>query len=91
MESSQQLPPSSPAGEKPGVRRGIQEMCIRDRYYLDQERRQPGLNLGFAAVPVERIAPAAATLAAIIERNLTRSRQATAGQEPPVISSAHCG
>lgn len=60
-------------------------------YYLDQERRQPGLNLGFAAVPVERIAPAAATLAAIIERNLTRSRQATAGQEPPVISSAHCG
>ena len=45
-------------------------------YYLDRERRQPGLNLGFASVPVERIAPAAATLAAIIERNLARSRQA---------------
>ena len=42
-------------------------------YYLDQEQRQPGLNLGFAAVPVERIAPAAATLAAVIESNLARS------------------
>ena len=43
-------------------------------YYLDQEKRQPGLNLGFAAVPVERIAPAAATLAAVIERHLSRNR-----------------
>ncbi|WP_313953347.1 PLP-dependent aminotransferase family protein [Accumulibacter sp.] len=43
-------------------------------YYLDQEKRQPGLNLGFAAVPVERIAPAAATLAAVIERHLRRGR-----------------
>ncbi|MBE2257305.1 MAG: PLP-dependent aminotransferase family protein [Rhodobacteraceae bacterium] len=41
-------------------------------YYLDQEKRQPGLNLGFAAVPVERIGPAAATLAAVIERHLRR-------------------
>ena len=59
-------------------------------YYLDQEQRQPGLNLGFAAVPVERIAPAAATLAAIIERNLARSPQFTADQDRAVVSSGDC-
>ncbi|WP_290868670.1 PLP-dependent aminotransferase family protein [Aquabacterium sp.] len=41
-------------------------------YYLDQARRQPGLNLGFAAVPTERIGPAARTLATVIERELQR-------------------
>ena len=39
-------------------------------YYLDQTQRQPGLNLGFAAVPVKRIASATATLARVIERQL---------------------
>ncbi len=39
-------------------------------YYLDQSQRQPGLNLGFAAVPVERIGPATDILAKVIERNL---------------------
>lgn len=50
-------------------------------YYLDQEQRQPGLNLGFAAVPVERIAPAAAILTTIIERNLRQPRRARAPRD----------
>lgn len=39
-------------------------------YYLDQARRQPGMNLGFAAVPVERIGTATDILARVIERRL---------------------
>jgi GntR family transcriptional regulator/MocR family aminotransferase len=39
-------------------------------YYLNQDARQPGMNLGFAAVPVERIGPATDILARVIERNL---------------------
>lgn len=43
-------------------------------YYIDQRQRQPGLNLGFAAVPIERIAPATDILAGVIERHLQRPR-----------------
>lgn len=42
-------------------------------YYLDQSKRQPGMNLGFAAVPVERIAPATDILARVIERRLKKT------------------
>ncbi len=42
-------------------------------YYLDQAKCQPGMNLGFAAVPVERIGPATDILAGVIERRLKRS------------------
>ena len=39
-------------------------------YYADQQRAEPGLNLGFAAVPQKNIGPAAATLAEVIEQHL---------------------
>jgi len=39
-------------------------------YYANHELSRPGLNLGFAAVPVKNIGPAVATLARIIERHL---------------------
>ena len=39
-------------------------------YYANHEMSRPGLNLGFAAVPVKNIGPAVATLARIIERHL---------------------
>lgn len=45
-------------------------------YYLDQQQRQPGLNLGFAAVPVERIGPATDILARVVERHLRRGVKA---------------
>jgi GntR family transcriptional regulator/MocR family aminotransferase len=41
-------------------------------YYLDQSRRQPGLNLGFAAVAEDRIRPAVLTLTSVIEREHQR-------------------
>jgi GntR family transcriptional regulator/MocR family aminotransferase len=44
-------------------------------YYIDQSRRQPGLNLGFAAVPEARIRPAVHTLASVIEREHARMLQ----------------
>lgn len=39
-------------------------------YYAGRERCQPGMNLGFAAVPVEKIGPAVGVLAKVIERQL---------------------
>lgn len=39
-------------------------------YYLNPEQRRSGLNLGFAAVPVDKIGPATATLARVVERHL---------------------
>jgi len=42
-------------------------------YYLDQAKRQPGMNLGFAAVPLERIGPATELLARVIERHLKKT------------------
>jgi GntR family transcriptional regulator/MocR family aminotransferase len=39
-------------------------------YYINQERSTPGLNLGFAAVPVKTIAPAVDTLVRVIEQHL---------------------
>lgn len=47
-------------------------------YYIDQSRRQPGLNLGFAAVPEARIRPAVHTLASVIEREHARMLQRAA-------------
>ena len=47
-------------------------------YYIDQSRRQPGLNLGFAAVPEGRIRPAVHTLASVIEREHARMLQRAA-------------
>ena len=39
-------------------------------YYTDQAMAQPGLNLGFAAVPVKNIGPAVDILARVIEKHL---------------------
>jgi len=39
-------------------------------YYAEPEFSQPGLNLGFAAVPVKRLVPAVETLVRVIERHL---------------------
>jgi len=39
-------------------------------YYINQEMSKPGLNLGFAAVPVKTIGPAVDTLVRVIERHL---------------------
>ncbi len=39
-------------------------------YYLNEKARQSGLNLGFAAVPVDRIGPATDVLARVVERQL---------------------
>jgi GntR family transcriptional regulator / MocR family aminotransferase len=47
-------------------------------YYLDQKAaRPPGMNLGYAAVPVERIGPACAKLAGVVERLLAEERKGT--------------
>jgi len=42
-------------------------------YYLNQENREAGMNLGFAAVPVDRIGPATDILARVIERRLKKT------------------
>ncbi|UCE32129.1 MAG: PLP-dependent aminotransferase family protein [Burkholderiales bacterium] len=42
-------------------------------YYRDPARGAPGMNLGFAAVPVERMAPAVDVLAGAIEAELQRA------------------
>jgi len=39
-------------------------------YYINQENSKPGLNLGFAAVPVKTIGPAVDILVRVIERHL---------------------
>jgi len=39
-------------------------------YYINQEISKPGLNLGFAAVPVKAIGPAVDILVRVIERHL---------------------
>ena len=39
-------------------------------YYADQRQSRPGLNLGFAAVPLKNIGPAAQTLVGVIEQHL---------------------
>ncbi len=39
-------------------------------YYVNQALSEPGLNLGFAAVPVKNIEPAVDTLVRVIERHL---------------------
>jgi GntR family transcriptional regulator/MocR family aminotransferase len=45
-------------------------------YYLDPKAaRLPGMNLGYAAVPVERIGPASAKLAVVVERLLAEDRK----------------
>ncbi|WP_028311055.1 PLP-dependent aminotransferase family protein [Derxia gummosa] len=49
-------------------------------YYDDPSRAVPGLNLGFAAVPVEVIRTAAAQLAEVIEAHMTARRRL--GQRP---------
>lgn len=44
-------------------------------YYLDRDApRPPGMNLGYAAVPVERIGPACATLAGVVERVMAEGK-----------------
>jgi GntR family transcriptional regulator/MocR family aminotransferase len=48
-------------------------------YYLDQTApRPPGMNLGYAAVPVERIGPACAKLAGVVEKLLAEGTKGTA-------------
>lgn len=45
-------------------------------YYLDQTApRPPGMNLGYAAVPVERIGPACAKLAGVVEKLLVEEKK----------------
>lgn len=43
-------------------------------YYLDKTQRRAGMNLGFAAVPVDKIHDAAARLAPIIESHLIAAK-----------------
>lgn len=43
-------------------------------YFLDPAKRRAGMNLGFAAVPIERIGAAAATLSAVLLRKKSRRR-----------------
>jgi len=48
-------------------------------YYLDKDApRPPGMNLGYAAVPVERIGPACAILARVVEQILASGSRAQA-------------
>lgn len=42
-------------------------------YYLNRAAQQPGMNLGYAAVPTERIGSAVATLSRVVEQTLATS------------------
>lgn len=48
-------------------------------YYIRQERARPGMNLGYASVPVERIVPAVDVLSRVIEDTLASSPAVAAG------------
>ena len=51
-------------------------------YYLDQTApRPPGMNLGYAAVPVKRIGPACAKLAGVVEKLLVEEKKKGTGRK----------
>ena len=47
-------------------------------YYINKAARRPGMNLGYAAVPSEKIAPACATLARVVEQVLANPSRLSA-------------